>query len=115
MVYHFVHEITVVAHHNHASFEILQILFQHIQRHNIEVIGRLIQHQEVGIAHQDRTQIEAAAFSPTQLVDIAVLCLGSKQEMLQELRCRQLLAVTQFYDFGNVLHYINHFHLLIKL
>ena len=35
--------------------------------------------------------------------------------MLQELRCRQLLAVAQFYDFGNVLHYINHFHLLVKL
>ena len=35
--------------------------------------------------------------------------------MLQELRCRQLLAVAQFYDFGNVLYYINHFHLLVKL
>ena len=97
------------------SFEILKIFFKHIQRDNIEVIGRFVQYEEVRITHQHCTKIKATTFSPTQFIDIAVLGLGRKEKMLQKLRSCQLLTVTKFYDFGNVLHNINHFHLFVKL
>ena len=35
--------------------------------------------------------------------------------MLQELGCSQLLAISQFDDFGNILHHVDDLHLLIKL
>ena len=37
-----------------------------------------------------------------------------EQKMLQELGCGQFLAISQFDDFGNILHHIYHFHLFIK-
>ena len=42
--------------------------------------------------------------SPTQFIYIAMLCFGGKQKMLQELGCGQFLAISQFDDFGNILH-----------
>ena len=44
-----------------------------------------------------------------------MLGFGSEKEMLQELGSSQFLAITQFYDFGNILHHINDLHLFIKL
>ena len=38
-----------------------------------------------------------------------------EQKMLQELGCSQLLSISQFDDFGNILYHVNHFHLLVKL
>ena len=35
--------------------------------------------------------------------------------MLQKLRCGELVAISHVNDFGNVLHHINHFGLLVKL
>ena len=101
--------------HNHTTFEVLKILFEHIQRNNIKIVSRFIQHKEIRIAHQDSAQIQAAAFAPTQFIDIAVLGLGSEQEMLQKLRSGQLFPISQLYDFGNILYHVNHFHLLVKL
>ena len=40
---------------------------------DIEIVGRLIQHQEVGITHQHRTQVQAAAFSPTQFIYLSLI------------------------------------------
>ena len=37
------------------------------------------------------------------------------EEILKELRCRILSAVTQMNDFRNILHHIDYFHLIIKL
>ena len=85
MVYHFVHEVAVVAHHDDTSLEVLQVFFQHLQSHDVQVVGRLVQHQEVWVSHQYRTEVQPAAFSPAQLVHIAVLRFGRKEEMLQEL------------------------------
>ena len=115
VVHHLIHEVAIVAHHNHTSLEVLQVLFQYVQRNDVQVVGRLVQNQEIRIAHQHRTQIKTAALATAQLIDIAVLCFRRKEEMLQKLRCRQTLAVTQLYHFRDVLHHIDDFHLLIKL
>ena len=100
---------------NHTALEVLKIFFEHIQCDNVEVVGRLVQYEEVRVAHQDGAQVKAATFSPTQFVDIAMLGFGGKQEMLQELGSGEFLSVAQFDDFGNVLNDVNHFHLFVKL
>ena len=44
-----------------------------------------------------------------------MLLLWSKEEILQELRGREMLASTHIYVFGNVLYDINHLHLVVEL
>ena len=70
MVYYLVHEIAVVAHHDDATRKILKIFFQYLQRLDVEVVGRLVQHQEVRISHQHRTEVELAFLAATQLVNV---------------------------------------------
>ena len=115
MVYYLIHKVAVVGNDYDTALEVLQILLEHIQSDDVQVVGRLIEHEEVGITHQHRAQVKAAALSPTQFIDIAMLRFGSKQEMLQELRSRQLLSIPQFDHFGYILHDINHLHLFVKL
>ena len=52
-----VHEITVVRHHDHAASERLQVLFQDAQRYDVQVVRRLVQHQEIGALHQHRAEV----------------------------------------------------------
>ena len=102
MVHHLVHEIAVVTHHDDATGEILQVFFQYLEGLDIEVVGRLIEHQEVRISHQHRAEIELALLTTTQLIYIVVLLLGSEEEELQELRSRHVLAVSQVDIVGNL-------------
>ena len=83
MVNHLVHEIPVVAHHNHASGEVGQIFLQYLQSHDVKVVSRLVEHEEVWILHKHRTQIQLAPFPPAQLIYIIILLFGSKEEILQ--------------------------------
>ena len=111
MIYHLVHEVTVVTHHDYASGEILQVFFQYLEGLDIKVVGRLIEHQEVRIPHQHRTEIELALLATAQLIYIVVLLLGSKEEELQELRSRHVLAVAQVDIVGYLRDDI--YHLLV--
>ena len=93
MIDNLIHKVAVVRNNDHTTFKVTQIFFQHIQRYDIEVVGRLIQYKEVRITHQDCTQIKTALLSPTQFINIAMLFFGSKQEIIQELRNTQFLSV----------------------
>ena len=115
MVHHFIHKVAVVTHHNHTSREILQIFLQNLQRHYIQIVSRFVKHQEVRVLHQHRTQIQLAALTTTQLVHIVVLLFWSEHKVLQKLRCCQVLTTTHIDIFGDVLHHINHFCLLVKM
>ena len=115
MVHYLIHEIAVVAHHDDTSLEVLQILFQHLQRHDIQVVRRLVEYQEVRIPHQYRTQVQPSPFSSAQLIYVAVLGFRSKQKMLQELRSRQALAIAKFDNLRNVRNHVDDLHLLVKL
>ena len=108
MVYYLVHEIAVVAHYDYATRKILKIFFQHLQRLDVEVVGRLVQHQEVRISHQYRTEIKLALLAATQLVNVVVLLLRRKEEELQKLRSRHVLAAAQVYVIGNLRNHVNH-------
>src|SRR3712207_7126211 len=89
MVNHFIHEIAVVAHYDNTAGEILQILFQYLQSLYIQIIGRLIEHQEIRIAHEHGTQIELAFLTSAELIDKVVLLLWAEHKVLEELRSEE--------------------------
>ena len=46
-----VEEIAVVAYHHYAAFEVGEILLQDSESHDVEVVGGLVENQEVGALH----------------------------------------------------------------
>jgi len=54
---HLIHKIAVVRHHHNAPSEVLEILFEYLQGCDVEVVGRLVENQEVGVLHQDSAEV----------------------------------------------------------
>ena len=115
MVYHLIHEIAVVAHHDYAAWEILQIFFQYLQSLNVKVVGWLIEHKEVWILHQHRTQIQLSSFATAELIHIVLLLLRCEHEILQKLCCRHVSARPKVDVFRNIFYHIDNLLLVVKL
>ena len=115
MVHHLVHEVAVVADHDDAAREVLQVFFQNLQRHDVEVVGGLVEYQEVGVLHQYRTQVQFSTLATAELIYIIILLLWGKQEILQQLRGRHLTSTAQVHIVGDGSYHIDDLILLVKL
>ena len=52
-----VHEVAIVRHEQHRAVELLERFLQHVERVEVEVVGRLVEHEHVGrLEHQPRDQ-----------------------------------------------------------
>ena len=85
MVYQTVQEMTVMRHYYQRAFVLLQILFQYFQGHDVKVVGRLVQDEEVGLLHQDGKQVQAPAFTTGKAFHRIVEHVVGKQESAQKM------------------------------
>ena len=115
MVDHLVHEIAVVADDDDTAGEVLQVFLEDLQGDDVEVVGGLVEHEEVGVLHQHRAEVELAPLTAAELVDVVVLLLRGEEEVLEELRGGQVLSTAHVDVLGNVLHHIDHLLLLVEL
>ena len=69
LIYQTIEEFTVVAHDDGCSIESLDGFFQHILRLHVEVVGRLIENEEIHRFEQELDHRQSAAFSSTQNLD----------------------------------------------
>ena len=115
MVDNLIHKIAVVAHHDDAAGEVLQVFLQYLQSHDIQVVRRLIEYEEIRVLHQYRTEIELATLSSTELIHIVILLFGCEEEILQQLGGRQFLATTKVNIVSNGSNHVYHFLTFIKL
>ena len=113
VVYNLVHKIAVVAHHNNAPLEVAQILLEHLKGFNIEVVGGLVEHKEVGRRHQYSAEIEPATLATAELAHIIILLRGGEEKMLQKLRCCETLSA-DVDNLGNLFHCIDDAHILVE-
>ena len=88
VVHKLVHEIAVVAHKEQAPREVQEELLQHAKGKNVEVVGGLVKHQEIRVAHQDAEEVQPFAFATTELVDEVVVSVTRKQKPFEELGSR---------------------------
>src|SRR5438270_9038302 len=58
--------VTVVRDGQYCPLEFLQCRLQHLDRCNIEIVGRLVQQQEVGIGKHQPCQLQTTLFTPAQ-------------------------------------------------
>ena len=114
MIDHLVHEISVMAYHDHATSEVGEIFLKHIECHDVEIVGRLIEDEEVGRTHQHCAEIEPALLTSRQFIHIVILFLRREEEVLEELRDTHLRAIAHLHIFGNVAHHIDHFLLVVE-
>ena len=98
-----VQEAPVVAHNQHAALVMLQEILQKHQRIYIQVVGRLVQNQEIGIGHQRPYQVQPAAFAPAQIGEIIILGSRLELKVIQELGCRDFAAVLHADHLGHFL------------
>ena len=72
MVHEPVQEMTVMRNYDESAVEFLQVLLQDVQGHDVQVVGRLIQDQQIRLAHQDGQQVEPPLFPAGKLADAVV-------------------------------------------
>ena len=58
-----VEEMAVVADNYQAAAVAGEILFEYVQGHDVEVVGRLVENQQIRIPHQYGEQVEPAPFA----------------------------------------------------
>ena len=91
-------------HDDQATLERFQIIFQHVQRHDVEIVRRLVENQEVGVAHEDGQQVKSPAFAPAKFCHEGILQLVREKKIFKKLRCRHHPSVTEVDFLGNVFH-----------
>ena len=69
--------------HYDDSRKIIKKSFQHLQRRNIKIIGRLIQYQYVRRFHKHLEKIQSSSLAAGNLGDRRILHIRTEQESLQ--------------------------------
>ena len=109
MVHNLIHEIPVVRYDHQTSRKIQKEVFKHVEGYNVEVVGRFVQDQEVGVLDQYRTQVQSFFLTTTQLFHIIVLLFAIEKEPLQQLPCRNLPPLFQGDVIPKFPNYLNYF------
>ena len=115
VVHRAVHEEAVVANDNDAAVELRQVFLQDFQRGDVQIVGGLVEDEEIGLGHQYHGQIEPAAFATAQFGDILLLVLWREQEVVEPGHGRVVVLLVKVDVFGHIPHGINHALALVKL
>ena len=102
-----------MAHHNDTPAEVGQILFEQLERGNVEIVGRFVENEEIGSLHQHQTQLQPSAFAARQFVDVVLLTRRREEKMIEELHGGEMAAAAEIDGFGHSTHHVDHLHLLI--
>ncbi len=79
---------SVVTYHYKTPLELRKILLKYAESHDVKIVGRLVEYQEVGRPHQHRCQLQPATLSPAERAYILLLLRRLKHKSLQPLHGR---------------------------
>ena len=85
LVGHLVQKVPVMGHRQHRPGEGLQVLLQNGQGGDVQVIGGLVQQQDVGSLHQQGEEVQPPPLPAGELPDGLALELGGEEESLHHL------------------------------
>ena len=75
-----VEEIAVVADQQHGAGIVAEHVLEHVERFQVEIVGRLVEHQQVRRLGERLRQHQAAALAAGQLAERRARLLGAKTE-----------------------------------
>jgi len=107
--YKAVEEIAVVAYYDCRSVESAYGLFQHVFRAHVEVVGRLVENQEVYRLEQQTYHGKTAAFSSREELYVFVACLAAEHE------CPEYVAYFKAYlSAGHAVDCVEHGYVVVE-
>ena len=109
-----VHEETVVAHDYHAAVELRQVVLENLEGGDVEVVGGLVEDEEIGLAHEHHRQVEAALLATAQGGDELLLVGVGKEEHVQELRCGVMGLLVKLDILCHIAHGVDHALALVE-
>ena len=74
-------EVPVAGDDDKASLEIEQVLLQYVQSNDVQVIGRLVQNQQIRLFHQNREQVESSSLPSGKLRNFSRKHIVRKKEL----------------------------------
>mmetsp|Transcript_12041 Transcript_12041/g.26355 ORF Transcript_12041/g.26355 Transcript_12041/m.26355 type:complete len:216 (+) Transcript_12041:992-1639(+) len=83
-IHHPIAEPAVVTHHHHHPLKIIQILLQHRESGDVQVVGGFVQHQDVGPGCQTGEQLQPAPLPAAQSGHLVLPAAGGEGEFEQE-------------------------------
>ena len=110
-----VHEVAVVRHHDEAAGVIEQELFKDLEGEDVQIVRRLIEDQDVRVAHQHLQQVQPLLFAPAQHPYIGVVGVAREEEAFEEVGGEQLCAFLQGHELRDGTHGLEDPHLFGKL
>jgi hypothetical protein len=63
-----------------AALVVVQEVFEHGEGGEVEVVGRFVEDEEVGVTEKDGKKVKPPFFAPAQFGDIGVLLFGREKE-----------------------------------
>ena len=84
-VHHLVQEVAVVGHGEHGAFELLQILLQPLGGPQVQVVGGLVQQQDVRVLQNQAAQVHPGLLSAGELVKGPLAHLGGDGQAVAHL------------------------------
>ena len=115
VIHRAVHEETVVAHDDDATDELREVFLENLKGGDVQVIGRLIQDEEVGLGHQHHCQIKATTLSAAQLGDVLLLVLWREQEVVKPSHGGVVMLLVEVDVLGHITHRIDYAFALVKV
>ena len=76
-----IHKVSVVGYDDQAARETVQKFLQDIQGHQVQVVCRFVEDEEVWVFDQYQKQLQSSALSSTHLSDGGKLLLGRKSKL----------------------------------
>ena len=80
--HHPIQKISVMGYANDHARKSIQIVLQHLQRLDVEIVGRLIEDEDIGIFHKYFQQAETALLAAGEFADWRVLHFRVKEKAL---------------------------------
>ena len=104
-----------MADYHQTALEVVEKLFKHPQGLNIEIVGRLVEDQHIGLVDQRTQEIKAAAFTSAQAANPPILHVAWKEKPLQHLGSFNLFTIFGADQRRFVLDKFDQAHTLVKI
>jgi hypothetical protein len=101
-------EVPVVGHHDERSWPAVQVVLDHRQGVDVEVVGGLVEQQHIRFIEQQPQELEPTAFTARQVLQPRGQLVAGEPEVLQQRVGADFAPARQFCDPALVLDGIDH-------
>src|SRR6202044_75401 len=99
-----VHEVAVVGNNEQTALVFAEEILQHGEGREVEVVGRFVEPEKVGVAKEEGKQVKPALLATAQPGDIGVLLFGGEKEKVEKLGGAQGASGRQREMFSDIFH-----------